>query len=140
MAATPTSPSSRPAMFGRPICSRRPNAAAATQVTSGTAEMRRPASELEMCCSAFESINQGMPISIAANATSGSHNLSRGRTWPRASAMGSKTRAPTAVRANTSTTGGSSLTAMRMKRYGMPQMTHIAMKRRRARRDMNGTR
>jgi len=80
MAATPTNPSSSPATFARPICSRRPNDAAATQVTRGTAEMSRPASELEMCCSAFESISHGMPISIAANATRGIHNLNSGRT------------------------------------------------------------
>lgn len=103
-------------MFIGPICSRRPNAAAATHVTSGTAEIRSPASELEMCCSALESINQGMPISIAAKATSGTQSLSSGLTSPRASAIGSRTSAPTAVRANTSTTGESSLTAMRMKR------------------------
>jgi hypothetical protein len=84
--------------------------------TSGTADISRPASELEICCSAVEIESQGMPISIRANMTRGLHLSKRSRNPPRRTASGISTRAATAVRRNTSIAGVSSLTAMRMNR------------------------
>ena len=105
--------------------------------TNGTAATRRPASELEIRCSAVDTISQGIPISRAVNAISGAQRAAKPRSSPRASAIGIRISAPPATLANTRPTGGSSVTAMRMNRYGMPQMTHMAANRSRALRDMN---
>jgi hypothetical protein len=52
--------------------------------------------------------------------------------------MGSRITIPMLVRAKTSTNGERSLTAIRMKRYGIPQITHIARNKKRARRFIGG--
>ena len=71
----------------------------------------------------------GIAISMTVNATSGRQRRSTGPKPPRDSAMGSSTSPPIAVRRNTSVPGGTSRTATRISRYGMPQITHIAVNR-----------
>ncbi len=110
-----------------------PSEVAITTPTSGTAEIKRPASELVILCSALASISHGTPISTAASAASGIQLLSTPRSSPRATTIGSKMRAPIEVRAKTSTTGDRSLTAIRMNRYGMPQITLMATNSKRPR-------
>ena len=126
MAATPTSPNASPPIPSGPIPSLFPKRGAIRIPSSGTQETRSPASELEMDCSALERKSQGPPISAAANTSRGIHFLPMPRRPPRASAIGSTMRAPTAVRANTSTNGDISFTATRIRRYGIPQITHMA--------------
>ena len=58
------------------------------------------------------------------------------RNCPRMSATGSSSSAASPTRSATITDGSTYSTAMRMKRYGVPQMTDSAMKRDRPRRDM----
>jgi len=117
-----------------PILSRLPNRGAIKTPTNGTAEISRPARELDICFSAVEMDSQGTPISMSANIARGRHLSKRFRKPPRRMAIGNSTMAAIAVRRNTSVAGVSSWTAMRMNRYGIPQITHIATKRRRPRR------
>lgn len=120
-------------MLATPRCSRLPSEVAITTPTSGTADTSRPASELVILCSALVSITQGTPISTAAKANSGIQLLNRPRSSRRATTIGSRISAPIAVRAKTSTTGDRSLTAIRMNRYGRPQITLIATNSKRPR-------
>src|SRR5438105_5365041 len=61
--------------------------------------------------------------------SSGRHLSTSGRSWLPRAASGSSRNAPMAVRAKTRVGGASSRTAMRMKKYGIPQITHMAAKR-----------
>ena len=71
----------------------------------------------------------GSAISIAANTTTIRHRRSTGRTSSRTAASGRSSRAAIDVRASTSIDGLTSSTATLMRRYGVPQITHIAAKR-----------
>ena len=86
-------------------------------------------SELVSRISALASRNHGTTISIAVNATNGTHtSVSRRSSFWRA-ASGRSSTAASAVRAPTSVAGESSRTATRIIRYGTPQMTDIAANR-----------
>ena len=89
-----------------------------------------------MCCSAEPSATHGMAISTTANATTQRHRARTGRRSVRARATGSRIAAAMAVRQNTSVAGVTSPTAIRMNRYGTPQMIDIRANRSSARRLM----
>ena len=121
MNATPTMPMSMPSRPTGPKRSAPPVTRAIPAPTNGTPAISRPASELEMCCSADPSATHGMAISTAANATT---QRQRTRTWRRsvrAMAIGRRMMAAMAVRPRTSVAGVISVTAIRMNRYGMPR-------------------
>ena len=99
-----------------------------TAPTSGTAAIRRPVNELVSSVSARARKNHGITISITAKMRIGSHRRASGRRSPRRAAIGSSTSAAIIVRLKPSVTGSSSRTATRIKRYGIPQITHIAAK------------
>ena len=115
---------------------RRRSPARSPAPTSGTPAIRRPASELEMCCSAEPSATHGMAISTAAKATTQRHRPSTWRRSVRTSAIGNRTAAAMTVRPSTRVAGVISATAIRMNRYGMPQMTDMRANRISARRLM----
>jgi len=86
----------------------------------GTSAMRSPESELEMRRSASDRKNHGAATSTKVYATI---HLQWGSSGPRSfrtKAIGRRSPAPTAVRRRTRLAGDSSLTAILMKRYGMP--------------------
>ena len=87
-----------------------------------------------MCCSALESSSHGAATSTAAKARSGTHLRRAARSPSRDRANGRRISAATPVRKNTNVGGESSPTAIRMKRYGMPQITHMAANSNRPRR------
>jgi hypothetical protein len=97
--------------------------------------IRRAVSELEIFVSAAPRRTHGRAISIAAKARSGSQCGNRGRSSRRASAIGSRIRAAIEVRASTSIDGLRSSTATLIRRYGIPQITHMAAKSTTPRRD-----
>ncbi len=105
MSATPATPMSMPSRPTGPNRSAPPVASAIAAPTNGTPAISRPASELEMCCSAEPSATHGMAISTAAKATTQRH---RPRTWRRSvrtSAIGSRMAAAMTVRPRTSVGG-----------------------------------
>ncbi len=74
------------------------------------------------------------PTSTPANTSNAGQRRPRSRHPPRCSAKGSRSRVAIVVRTNTRVAGEISLTATRMKRYGMPQIKHIAANSNRPRR------
>ena len=70
--------------------------------------MRSPAVELVRCCSARDSINQGMAISMRAKRAIQRQRGRRGRNCLRYAASGRRSKAAGSVRANTSVGGDSS--------------------------------
>jgi len=111
-----------------PIRSRAPVVRAISAPTSGTAAISNPVSELEMCCSATPRSIHGIAISMDANASTGTQCLRTGRSSLRAAAIGRRRSAAMPVRARTSVAGLRSLTATLIRRYGMPQITHMEAK------------
>ena len=85
-------------------------------------------SELEMRVSAQPRSTHGSAISTAANTATTRRRRSTGRSWSRIAATGSRSSAATDVRARTSIAGLTSSTATLIRRYGIPQITHIAAK------------
>ena len=125
---------SSPAIPTRPNRSAPPVARAIDAPTSGTPAISRPASELEIRCSADPSATHGIAISTAANATTQRHRARTGRRSVRTAAIGSRIAAAIAVRPSTSVAGVISVTATAMNRYGIPQITDMSPNRTRARR------
>src|SRR5439155_2216347 len=123
-----TRPIARPAAFVAPRRSRAPVVRVMKAPTSGTAATSRPVSELDSRVSALESRIHGTAISTAANTSSGNQRRKTGRISPLAAAIGSSRSAPMPVRAKTSIAGLRSRTATLIRRYGIPQITHIAAK------------
>ena len=103
-----------------------PSSRVTTAPTIGTVASRSPASPLEIRSSAWVSSSHGPAISSSANTSTQGHARRAGPSTRERSAIGSSTRAPTAVRASTTVAGSSWSTAILMKRYGVPQMTPIA--------------
>ena len=103
--------------------------------TSGTAATSSPASELDSLVSARESNSHGRATSTRVNSRSGPHRENAGMSAPRCQAIGSKIAAPIPVRAKTRAVGGTSRTATRISKYGIPQITHIAANSNQLRRD-----
>jgi hypothetical protein len=128
MAATPRIPTSNPAQRRAPWRSRSPVRVVTTAPTRGTAAIKRPVRELVSRVSACESRSHGTAISMMVKASSGRTRRARGRNSSRITAIGTSSTAAIPVRAKTSVTGVSSRTATRIRRYGMPQITHIAAK------------
>jgi len=91
--------------------------------------MTSAASELETFCSAEPSSTHGIAISMRANAASQRQRARIGRRSTRRSANGNRIAAAMPVRANTRNAGDTSATAIRMNRYGMPQITDIRANR-----------
>jgi len=81
-----------------------------------------------MRSSAWKSRTQGTAISTSAYASTHRHCARIPSRSPWRKAKGAIRRAAGAVRKKTSAGAESSSTAMRMNRYGMPQMMHRAMK------------
>jgi hypothetical protein len=103
-------------------------AAASATPTKGVAAISSAASELETRRSALERRIHGIAISIIANARSGAQRRSTGTSSSRAAASGSSGSAAAPERTKTSIAGDTSRTATRIRRYGIPQITHIAPK------------
>ncbi len=110
---------------------------AITVATSGTDASSSPVSELEIRVSAAASSTHGIAISIAAKARMGIQCGSNGRSSFRATAIGSRIAAAIPVRARTSTAGLMSSTATLIRRYGIPQITHMAANSSQPRRDIS---
>src|SRR5665213_989154 len=91
--------------------------------------MSRPVTELVRWISARPTKNQGMASSAAVNARSHRHRARIPDSAWRCRAMGRSTRAAGAVRRKMRVAGETSRTAIRMSRYGQPQITDMARKR-----------
>ena len=137
-AATPANPTKSPVSRRASKWSATPSARYATAPMRGTVAISRPASELEMRCSAWASSSHGTHSSTAVYRSTHGQLRSMRRSSPLRSANGRSRSAAGAVRSRTSAAGGSSRTAMRMNRYGMPQITHSAMNSSQPLRDTRG--
>jgi len=100
---TPASPTSSPVQRRRLSCSAPPVSREITTPRIGTAAISSPASELGSFRSASDSRPHGPIISSAVNATSGRQCRRSASSWLDRSANGSRIRAPSAVRPNTTT-------------------------------------
>ena len=129
IAPTPTRPINSPSRPNPVIRSAPPVASARAVPTRGTPAMSRPVSELDRCCSADPSITHGIAISTTAKATSQRQRARIGRMSTRRSAIGSRMAVASPVRRRTSRAGEISATAIRMNRYGIPQITDISANR-----------
>ncbi|AVV42893.1 hypothetical protein C6376_17180 [Streptomyces sp. P3] len=109
---TPARPRARPATRRTPSTSASPRKRAASTPTIGTPAISRPAVELDRCRSASVRVNHGPMISMHAKASMGAQCV---RTVlirpPWRSANGSRRRAPSAQRTNTTMDGERSSTA-----------------------------
>src|SRR6185312_14929628 len=123
---TPPKPTSRPTIFMTPTVRWLPITNPITVAHRGTVATSRPVSPDGTVCSAWLSRKNGPPISIAANASTHGHFRSAGRSAFRCRASGSRSRAPTSVRPDTTAAGENDATASLMNRYGTPHSSAIA--------------
>jgi hypothetical protein len=104
-----------------------PNIGASSNTVIGTVATRMPASEELIQLSPSAIIENGMTSSAMANAQTAPLCDNTGRSVPRAHATGTRTTAPSAMRAHATPAGEISSRAILIRKYGMPQITHNVM-------------